>query len=310
MLKKKALKKIGITSFILFVILTIYLIPSKTKKNDVEYNYKELQDINVYLLNDNNQLTKVDLKISNNSLEETIKTIINKLTLSNDSTIPNGLKQLLPRNIELLDLYIDEGIVYLNFSENLLKIQENDLQNIIEGVSYSILNLKNINGVSIYINEENISKIYNGKFPSIITGNYGINKRIELKKFDDITKVVIFYIDNIDDKNYYVPVTKYINDERDKIKIIIDELSSNYIYESNLITLLDKNIKLIDYSINNELMTLNFNNSIFLGLDNIVEEVVYSISYSVFSSYEEVETLVFKVNNEKIEKNLKKILNN
>ena len=306
MLKKKALKKIGITSFILFVILTIYLIPSKTKKNDVEYNYKELQDINVYLLNDNNQLTKVDLKISNNSLEETIKTIINKLTLSNDSTIPNGLKQLLPRNIELLDLYIDDGIVYLNFSENLLKIQENDLQNIIEGVSYSILNLKNINGVSIYINEENISKIYNGKFPSIITGNYGINKRIELKKFDDITKVVIFYIDNIDDKNYYVPVTKYINDERDKIKIIIDELSSNYIYESNLITLLDKNIKLIDYSINNELMTLNFNNSIFLGLDNIVEEVVYSISYSVFSSYEEVETLVFKVNNEKIEKKFKK----
>lgn len=306
MLKKKALKKIGITSFILFVILTIYLIPNKTKNNDVEYNYKELQDINVYLLNDNNQLTKVDLKISNNSLEETIKTIINKLTLSNDSTIPNGLKQLLPRNIELLDLYIDEGIVYLNFSENLLKIQENDLQNIIEGVSYSILNLKNINGVSIYINEENISKIYNGKFPSIITGNYGINKRIELKKFDDITKVVIFYIDNIDDKNYYVPVTKYINDERDKIKIIIDELSSNYIYESNLITLLDKNIKLIDYSINNELMTLNFNNSIFLGFDNIVEEVVYSISYSVFSSYEEVETLVFKVNNEEIEKKFKK----
>jgi len=57
---------------------------------------------------------------------------------------------------------------------------------------------------------------------------------------------------------------------------------------------LDKNIKLVDYSINNDVMILNFNNSIFLERDNILEEVVYSISYSVFANYD-VSKVIFQV---------------
>ncbi len=303
MLKRKALRKIFITTFVLFVLLTIYFIPTKGLKesNNVVYKYSNTTLVSVYLLNDSSQLTKVNIKVSDASLEETIKSIIKKLTISNDATIPMGLEQVIPKNVKLLDIFIEEGIVHLNFSKEFLDIPNDKIESVIESVSYSILSLNNITGVSIYAEEENISKLFPKNIPNIITKEYGINRRIELKNFMDISKIVIYYLDTINDQNYYVPITKYVNDKRDKIKIIIDELSSNYIFEPNLISLLDRNIELMDYEINNDIMILNFNNSIFMERDNILEEVVYSISYSVFANYD-VEEVIFKVNNEEIAK--------
>ena len=124
-----------------------------------------------------------------------------------------------------------------------------------------------------------------------------------LKSFNDISKIVIYYVDIENNDNYYVPITKYINDDRDKIKIIIDELSSNYVYESNLISLLDKNIKLLDYEIKNDIMTLDFNNSIFLNDEKVVEEVIYS----VFANYD-VSALIFKANGQEIYKKSTKVI--
>lgn len=309
MLKRKAIRKIFITTFVVFILLTIYLIPSRPRSNydNITYHYQEVSDVSIYLLNQNDQLTKVDFKVSDSSLEETVKSIIKKLTISNDATIPNGLVQIIPKKSKLLDITFDENIVNLNFSKEFLDISNDKIEGVAEAITFSILSLNNVNGVSIYVEGENISKLYPKDIPNIITKEYGINKRYELRNFMDISKIVIYYIDNIDNKNYFVPVTKYVNDKREKIKIIIDELSSNYIYESNLITLLDKNIKLMDYKINDDKMLLNFNNSIFMESDNILEEVVYSISYSVFANYD-VNEVVFMVNNEEIaKKSLKNI---
>ena len=301
MLKRKALRKIFLTTFVLFILLTIYLIPTNNKESvgNVTYKYSDLEEVSIYLLNDNFQLTKVDIKIGSDSLENTVKSIIKKLTVSNDVTIPNGFEQVIPSDVKLLDINVDEGIIYLNFSKEILDISNNLIENVVESIAYSLLNLNNITGISIYANGENISSLFPTCIPNIITKEYGINKRIELTNFSDISKIVIYYVDSIDNQNYYVPITKYINDDRDKIKIIIDELSSHYIFEPNLISLLDKSIKLVDYEINNDVMILNFNNSIFIDKDKILEEVVYSISYSVFANYD-VNEVVFKVNNEEI----------
>ncbi len=309
MLKRKALRKIFLTTFILFILLTIYLIPTTKKESNgnIIYKYSDLEEASIYLLNNNSQLTKIDIKISSGFLEDTIKSIVKKLTISSDSTIPSGFTQVIPSNVNLLDVKIDEGIIYLNFSKEILDISQNLIESVIESIAYSLLDLDNITGISIYANGENVASLFPKDIPSVITKEYGINKRIELTNFSNITKVIIYYIDNIDDQNYYVPITKYINDDRDKIKIIIDELSSHYIFEPNLISLLDNNIKLVNYEINNDVMILNFNNSIFMSNDKILEEVVYSISYSVFANYD-VNEIIFKVNNEEIlKKNIKNI---
>lgn len=281
------------------------MIPTKNNKENKIYSYINTRDVSLYLLNDYDQLTKVDIKVGEDKLVNVIKSIINKLTISNDATIPKVFTQIIPNNIKVDDVLVEEGIAKINFNEDFLKIKDDEIIKIIEAITYSLLELKEINGVSIYVNHENISNLFNKDIPNIITKEYGINKRNELKSFNDISKVTIFYIDNVDDDHYFVPITKYVNDNREKIKIIIDELSSNYIYESNLVSLLNKNIKLLNYEIKNDVMTLDFNNSIFLENNEILEEVIYSISYSVFANYD-VENVVFKVNGENfIEKKLK-----
>ena len=295
MLRKKAIRKIIITTFVFFVVLTVYMIPSKNKKEELSYNVIKTKDVSVYLLNDYNQLTKVDFKVNDGKIKSIIESIINKLTISNDATIPECFIQLIPDDVSVIGVDIDEKIVNINFSDEFLNIPKEDIEKVVESISYSLLELKEINGVSIYVENDNIKDLYDNKFPSIITKEYGINKRVELKNLNDISKVIIYYLDNEDDTNYFVPITKYINDDREKIKIIIDELSSNYVYESNLISLLDKNIKLLDYQIRNGDITLDFSNSIFLEQERIIEEVVYS----VFANYD-VDNVIFKVNGEEI----------
>ena len=91
-------------------------------------------------------------------------------------------------------------------------------------------------------------------------------------------------MDRINNDMYYVPVTKYINDDREKIKIIVEELASSYLYEGNLISFLNSNTVLLDYQDDDGIMRLNFNDYIMDGNDKLVEEVIYTISLSVFDN--------------------------
>ena len=290
MLLKKALRKIVITTFVIFVILTIYMIPSLNKKDDKTYNYIDTKDISVYLLNNYDQLTRVDFKVTNSKIENVVDSIIKKLTISNDATIPRKFIQIIPSSVKLNSVKVDENIAYLYFSKEFLDIANKDIETIVESICYSIFELNEIKGVSIFVEDTNISELFDKDIPSLITKKYGINKRVELNSFNDVSKVTIFYIDKEDDLDYYVPITKYVNDDREKIKIIIDELSSNYVYESNLISLLNRNTKLLDYEIKKDSIILDFNNSIFLEQKDVLEEVIYSI----FANYD-INEIDFKV---------------
>ena len=302
MLKKKALRKIIITTFVLFIILTICMIPSNKNEVKKEYHYINTKDVSVYLLNENDQLTKVEFKTEDKDIINVVKDIIKKLTISNDATIPNKFRQLIPKNIKLLEVLFDEGILSLNFSKDFYNIKKDDIEQVVEAITYSLLELSSINGISIYVDNENISSCYSN-IPEIITKEFGINKRFFIKDLSLVSKVVIYYLDNVDDNYFYVPITKYVSDDRDKIKIIIDELSSNYIYESNLISLLDKNIKLLNYEIVSDTMTIDFNNCVYLGDDKMLEEVIYS----VFANYE-VNKVIIRANGEEIAKKTIKVI--
>ena len=132
--------------------------------------------------------------------------------------------------------------------------------------------------------------------------NFGINKEYDISNLDDITKVTIYYVNkNNVNQTYYVPVTKYVNTNQEKIKIIIDELSSKISYESNLMSYLNYNAKLLDYSFDEDEVDLNFNEYLFDNKEQskVLEEVIYSISYSVMDSYG-VSKINFFVNNKQI----------
>ena len=106
-------------------------------------------------------------------------------------------------------------------------------------------------------------------------------------------------------------MTKYLNDDREKIKIIVDELASSYLYNSNLMSYLNSNTTLLSSEITDDTLSLVFNQYIFSDqtTKNILEEVIYTIGLSIGVNYD-VKQVVFNVDNQEIYKSVIKTLEN
>ncbi len=307
MLKKKAIEKILITTFTIFIIFVFYLIPEKIndKYLDVEQEIEYVSSTStneIYLLGPNNYLVKVNVLIEEEKPMDKIKKVIEYLTINKKETLPTGLKGIIPENTKLNKVNIEKEIATLDFNEELLNVNEQLEERLIEAITFGILNVEGIKGVKITINNTIITTLPKTKkeIPEILTRDFGINKRYDINNRNSIQKVVIFYLDKISNNNYYVPVTKYINDDRDKIEIIIENLASKYIFESNLKSMLNQNTELINYEIDDEIMVLNFNDAIF-NQEKILEEVTYTLSYSVFANYD-VKEIMIEVDGKEITK--------
>lgn len=307
MLKRKALRKIMITTFSFLIVFVICIIPEKINSHDnylnvgmdIEY-VSNLGTNEIYLLGPNHYLVKTNVLLEESTLDAKIRGIIDYLTIQKSTKIPNGLSGIIPTNTKLNTVEIKDKVAVLDFSKELLDISIDLEERLIEAITYSIINLDDIAGITIQVEGNRLEELpkTKKKLPEILDRNFGINKVFDIDHLDGIQKVTLYYIDEINNHRYYVPVTKYLNDDREKINIIIDHLSSNYIYESNLVSLLNQNTELINYEIEDEIMTLNFNNSIFTN-DKLLEEVTYTIAESVFDTYD-IKSVIFQVEGENI----------
>lgn len=306
MLRTKALRKIFLTTLTLFVLLTVFTITNSKTENVLKTNL-EIEDIAgfktdvIYLLNDKGLLVKTKILLEGNTAEEKINKLLLNLTEGSSNSFSEGLKKLIPKGTVVNNVMVGNNLVTVDFSKELLKVSSDMEKPMVTAIVYSIMELGNYEGVSILVDGKVLDKYPNSleEIPSVINKSIGINKNFSITSYNNINKVVIYYLENIDNNLYYVPVTKYVNDERDKIKIIVEELASSYIYESNLMSFLNSNVRLLDYKEDNDIMYLNFNDYLFDGNDKILEEVLYSLAYSVFDNYN-VSMVSFMVNGQRI----------
>lgn len=308
MLKRKALRKIIITTFSILTVFVICIIPESLNSNDkflnpdIDIDYvTNLGTNEIYLLGPNKYLVKTNVLLEEENMETQIRGIIDYLTIQKSDKIPTGLMGIIPMQTKLNTVEIKDKVAILDFSKDLLNTSQELEERVIEAITYSLINLDGIEGVTIKIEGNILTELPQSKkiIPEVLNRNFGINKVFEIDNLNGIQKVTLYYMDKINNQNYYVPVTKYLNDDREKINIIIDNLASNYIYESNLVSLLNQDTELINYEIQDEIMTLNFNYSIFTN-DKILEEVTYTISESVCDTYD-VENIVFHVDGKDIQ---------
>lgn len=301
MLRTKALRKIFITTLSLFILVVAFSLKgvgnTETLAVTAHGEVENKRDIyNIYLLNKNNLLVRSKIYMNEDNIKDRVYKIINSLK---DSNKVNGLSGVIPSGTKLKDVIVGKEIVTLNFSKDILKVDLDKEKNMISSIVYSILELDKVEGVSILVEDEVLNKypVSEEKLDPILNKSIGINKVYDITSRNNINEVVIYYLDRINNDMYYVPVTKYINDDREKIKIIVEELASSYLYESNLISFLNSNTVLLDYQEDDGIMRLNFNDYIMDGNDKLVEEVIYTISLSVFDNYPS-EMVSFEVNGE------------
>ena len=316
MLKNFYLKKLLICGIAIFTILLIYVIPTDKEEKlnvteEVEYVNKDL-DTSIIFLNDSNDYLGMTKIITNS--KDTVgkaKELLEALIIdgTKQDSIPSGFKAIIPSNTKIRSLTFDNKVIKVDFSNDLMNTIPENEEKIIEAIVYTLTSIEDVEFVIIYMEGELLTTLPQSKItlPSTLDRNFGINKEYNLNSTKDINKTTIYYISEFNNNEYYVPVTKVTNDERSKIEIIVDELSSSNLYKTNLMSYLNSNTKLLSVNETEEELVVNFNSGIFndINTEEILEEVIYTISMSINDNYS-VNSVVFTVEDKEIYKSVLK----
>lgn len=309
MLRRMLYKKIMVATSILLVILMLYLIPSNKDEIEIEqkleYIYPNEVDT-IYLLDNYDKVSRTMISVNKqNEISKAID-LLDGLTINGkkQDKLPNGFRGLLPVGTRVLDISLHDKILKIDFSKEFNNIKMDYEEKLIEALVYTLTDIDGIDKIEIFIEGVKLKELPNSKklLPEYLDRRYGINKEYELTNLNDIDSYTIYYIMNYNDEVYYTPITKYVNNQgQDKVKIIIDELATNLTYESNLMSYLDSNIKLLDYEIVDKTIKLDFNEAILSDITSskILEEVKYTIGLSLCDELN-IEKVVFLVNNKEI----------
>lgn len=293
MIKNKLKTKI----LLLIICLIIMLISIRKKelqiKEEVIYTTLDVYPASIYLIDKENYLAKTEVEIEGKTDLEKAKEIIEILIKDgkHEEKIPNGFKSVISSDTKINDISLKDKILKVNFNSSLL---ENNKEKVIESLTYSLTSQDYIDGIIIFINGEMLTDY---KMP--LTKDIGINKVYDINSIENVTNVTIYYLNKYNDLTYYVPVTKYMNDTRDKLTLIIEELNQTSTYTTNLMTFMNNDVKLISSTIEDDNLVLNFNEAILEDENYILEEVIYTILYSIEDNFE-VKSVIFNVENEKI----------
>lgn len=315
MLKKTSIRKILVSLSALFALFLIYLIPNDSYENklniDYELSYIE-EDVDkevIYLLDSYNMLGRSEIVFNEKTsdIELKARNLIQVLIKGGEGEdhIPNGFRSILSSETKILSVKYNEGIIKIDFSKDLLDIDKENEEKAVEAIVYTLTSIDGVDKVIIYVEGDILNKLPQTKknLPAILDKSFGINKEYDITSTNNITMTTTYYINKYNDEYYYVPVSKFSNDDRNKITIIVDNLSSSPSYKANLMSFLNYNTKLLSATQDVDSLSLNFNSYIFNDSSEkkILEEVIHTISLSVANNYD-VKELVFKVDDEEIYK--------
>ena len=309
MIKRMSLKKIAICISAISAIFLFYLFPTNNKlKVKEELEYVSDEKLSTIFLNDsNNYLAMTSINIDDESITSKGRKLITALIQGEkyEDNLPNGFKGVIPADTKILNTYFKDGVFKIDFSETLLDTSKGNEEKVIEAIVYTLTSIDEVKFVIIYLNGEILTLLpkSNITLPATLDRSFGINKEYDITNNKDITKTTIYYINKYNDIEYYVPVTKVNNDTREKAEIIIEELSINRTYNTNLMSYLNTNAKVIAVNKKNNDMVLDFNNYIYSdSTDNEVsDEVIKQVCLSIKDNYD-INSIVFTVNNKEIYK--------
>ena len=316
MLKNFYIKKFVLCGIVIFAILLIYIIPSEEEEKlqvieEIEYVNTEVNTSTIFLSDSNNYLASTEIITKSKDVEGKAKELLEALIIdsSKQDSIPNGFKSVIPSNTKILSLSYNDNVIKVDFSSDLMNTNIENEEKIIEAIVYTLTSIENVKYVIIYMEGEILTTLPQSKItlPSTLDRSFGINKEYNINSKKNINKTTVYYISKFNNTEYYVPVTKVTNDERSKIEIIIDELSSTNVYKTNLMSYLNNNTELLSVNELDDELVVNFNSAIFndINTKEILEEVIYTISMSISDNYD-VNTVVFNVEDEEIYKSVLK----
>ena len=291
MIKKSSIRRICVATLTLFILLIIYFFPSNDTIIKEHLSYITKDEMPIFLVDNKDYVARTSIVKNSSETIEQIKEIIEALTKNTkkSSYIRDGFKPIIPDGTKILDLKLEESILTINFSKELLNVVHCDEQKMIEAIIYSLTEIKDIKKIKILVEGKPLTNLPNSnkKLPEYLDKSYGINKIYNIDSIKETTKTTIYYLSKNKDYYYYVPVTKVSNEKTERVEIIIKELKSTPIYHTNLISYLAASANMTNYELLESTISLSFNNYLIANMkeEDILEEVKYSIALSIRDTY-------------------------
>ena len=290
MLRKSSIRRIMLATIALFLLLIIYFFPTSPSISE-SLSYIEKEEMPIFLVDNMDYIARTSIVKNSDNTTDLIKEVIESLTIGSTKSnyIREGFKAIIPEGTKVLDLKLEDSILTINFSKELLNVSQNTEEKMLEAIIYSLTEIENIKKIKILVEGKSLTNLPNSnkKIPELLDKNYGINKIYNLDSIKDTSKTTIYYLSKYNDYYYYVPVTKISNENLEKAEIIINDLKTTPIYHTNLISYLAASTNLTNYEILEDSISLSFDNHLLAGIDDedMLEEVKYAISLSIRDSY-------------------------
>ncbi|MBR2840694.1 MAG: GerMN domain-containing protein [Bacilli bacterium] len=290
MLKKISIRKLLMAFAALFAMGLIYLLPDRDYKlypdEELEYTSSD-NKVSAFLMDKDMYVSLTEVSVSENSTLKKAQELIKVLTIGKgDSKLPNGFSAIIPPDTEVLSMDIDRDVLKVDFSKELLDVEESLEEKMIESIVYTLTSIDGVDKIIIYVEGDILTKLPKTKInlPSTLDKSFGINKEFNLTSTKDITDVTVYFINQINDNYYYVPVTKYLNDSRDKISIIVEELSIGFNPSSNLMSFMSDDAKLVSSVLDENTFKLELEKN--SSLDDVRDYIDKTLSLSICANYE------------------------
>ena len=299
MLRKSSIRRIMLATLALFLLLIIYFFPT-TPSISESLSYIEKEEMPIFLVDNMEYIARTSIVKNSDNTDDLIKEVIESLTIGSNKSnyIREGFKAVIPEGTKVLDIKLEDGILTINFSKELLNVSQDSEEKMLEAIIYSLTEIESVKKIKILVEGEPLTHLPNSnkKIPELLDKNYGINKIYNLDSIKDTSKTTIYYLSKYNDYYYYVPVTKISNENLEKAEIIINELKTTPIYHTNLISYLAAATNLTNYEILENSISLSFDNHLLAGIDDedMLEEVKYAISLSIRDSYG-IDEVIFNI---------------
>ena len=290
MLRKSSIIRIMLATLALFLLLIIYFFPTSPSISE-SLSYIEKEEMPIFLVDNMDYIARTSIVKNSDNTTDLIKEVIESLTIGSTKSnyIREGFKAIIPEDTKVLDLKLEDSILTINFSKELLNVSQDTEEKMLEAIIYSLTEINSVKKIKILVEGKSLTNLPNSnkKIPELLDKNYGINKIYNLDSIKDTSKTTIYYLSKYNDYYYYVPVTKISNENLEKAEIIINDLKTTPIYHTNLISYLAASTNLTNYEILEDSISLSFDNHLLAGIDDedMLEEVKYAISLSLRDSY-------------------------
>ncbi|MEK5441611.1 GerMN domain-containing protein [Fredinandcohnia sp. FSL W7-1320] len=214
--------------------------------------------------------------------------------------LPDGFRAVIPQDT-VVDVKLEDGTITADFSKEFGTYNPEDEAKILQAITWTLTQFDNVNNVVISVNGYKLDEmpVNSTPIPTDLSRADGIN--IDNSGVVDITNsrpvTLYFYVQN-EDAEYYVPVTKRIeNTGDDKVSAVVNALIDGPNLSSNLISEIHQDVKLLGARLEDGKVTLDFNEAIFGSFNEkmISKHVINSLVLSL-TEQPDVKSVAITVN--------------